>query len=334
MSPSAYITPRKTKSGPRYVVRYRTGGRFTPLVHAGSFKTMRDARSRRDLVVAELAAGRDPQVALRALSAPAVVPRTAGQYADDWLASRIDLAESTRQRTYRNAVAWFTQFFGDVPIESITSADLQEEVTQSELAATSLQTYMAAVKQVFDYAGVDPNPARGRRVRLPRMERTRINPPPLVHVEAIVANARAELRLPIRLLAETGVRVGELQAWTWGDVDIAGSQILVPRGKTKAARRWVQIEPERMLELLDTCPPDDRGIDRRLFDLGESSLRGAIRRACLSAGIPHYSPHDFRHRHISVLLKRGLSRAEVASLVGHSNTNELATYEHVVLEDA
>jgi site-specific recombinase XerD len=57
-------------------------------------------------------------------------------------------------------------------------------------------------------------------------------------------------------------------------------------------------------------------------------------RACQRAGIPVYSPHDFRHRFISVLLRQGLSRAEVAELVGDSNTNELATYEHVVVEDA
>jgi hypothetical protein len=49
--------------------------------------------------------------------------------------------------------------------------------------------------------------------------------------------------------------------------------------------------------------------------------------------IPHYSAHDFRHRHISVLLKQGLSRAEVAAIHGHANTNEFATDEHVVVED-
>jgi site-specific recombinase XerD len=65
----------------------------------------------------------------------------------------------------------------------------------------------------------------------------------------------------------------------------------------------------------------------------DGTLREQMKNACLSARIPHYTPHDFRHRHISVLLKQGLSRAEVAAIHGHSNTNELATYEHVVLED-
>ena len=38
---SLTITTRKTKSGSRYVVRYRLGGRAYSIVHGGSFKTLR-----------------------------------------------------------------------------------------------------------------------------------------------------------------------------------------------------------------------------------------------------------------------------------------------------
>ena len=65
--PTLTITTRKTKDGPRYVVRYRLGGRAWPIVHAGSFRTMREARARRDLVAGELAAGRNPADALAGL---------------------------------------------------------------------------------------------------------------------------------------------------------------------------------------------------------------------------------------------------------------------------
>jgi hypothetical protein len=67
--PSLTITTRKVKDGPRYVVRYRLGGRAYPIVHAGSFRTQREAKARRDFVAGELAGGRNPAEALRALSA-------------------------------------------------------------------------------------------------------------------------------------------------------------------------------------------------------------------------------------------------------------------------
>ena len=57
---SAFIVTRQAKDGPRYHVRYRRGGRAYPLVGAGSFRTHKEARARRDLVAGELAAGATP----------------------------------------------------------------------------------------------------------------------------------------------------------------------------------------------------------------------------------------------------------------------------------
>jgi integrase len=313
------------------VIRYRVGGRAFKQMHGGSFKTMREARTRRDFIAGELAAGRDPRAALQALTVTRE-PMLASAWADRWYASRVDLSEGSLE-VYRYGVAWFKDQFGTFEPHEITPALVQEAVSQSELAPRSLRSYVNVTRQVLDFAGVEKNPARDRRVRLPRVERAKINAPSLTHVGAILQHVRPRYILPLRILAETGVRVGELLAWTWGDVDVERSQILVPRGKTKAAIRWVAIDPDLMNELLATVPPDDRASTRRLFHMTDGTLRDQMKKACLKARIPEYTPHDFRHRHISVLLKQGLSRAEVAAIHGHSNTNELATYEHVVLED-
>lgn len=44
--PTISITTRRRKDGYRYVVRYRLGGRATPLVHAGTFTYPHDAEAR------------------------------------------------------------------------------------------------------------------------------------------------------------------------------------------------------------------------------------------------------------------------------------------------
>ena len=59
---TAYITTRKRATGTRFVVRYRLGGRLYPLQHGGAFKTMREAKVRRDLIGGEIAAGRNPAI--------------------------------------------------------------------------------------------------------------------------------------------------------------------------------------------------------------------------------------------------------------------------------
>src|SRR5262245_35616171 len=94
---SHYLTTRRTKHGPRYVVRYRLGGRSYPVMHAGSFKTQREARERRNLVAGELAAGRNPADLLRSMLEPSDVARrnTFAEVAAEYEASRVDVAAST-----------------------------------------------------------------------------------------------------------------------------------------------------------------------------------------------------------------------------------------------
>jgi integrase len=86
-----------------------------------------------------------------------------------------------------------------------------------------------------------------------------------------------------------------------------------------------------------TLPPrDDRKPEAPLFgyEVGEARLRTAIARACTAAGVPHFSPHDLRHRRISLLHRQGRSWAEVGAFVGQRSLKVTAdTYTHVLLDD-
>jgi integrase len=74
--------------------------------------------------------------------------------------------------------------------------------------------------QVLAHAGVQPNPARDKQtVRLPREDRREVNPPTADHVEAVLRLLPRANRLPTLVLDATGMRVGELEALAWGDVD-------------------------------------------------------------------------------------------------------------------
>jgi integrase len=60
-------------------------------------------------------------------------------------------------------------------------------------------------------------------------------------------------------------------------------------------------------------------------------LRTAIARACRAAGVPVFSPHDLRHRRISLLHRQGRSWAEIARFVGRRKLSITAdTYTHVL----
>jgi integrase len=80
----------------------------------------------------------------------------------------------------------------------------------------------------------------------------------------------------------------------------------------------------------------DRDPEAQLFrDVTADALRIAIGRACKACGVPVFSPHDLRHRRISLLHRQGRSWAEIARFVGQRALSITAdTYTHVLIDGA
>src|SRR6266496_781076 len=281
---SVSIRRREAKSGTRFQVRYRLGGRTYPLVHGGSFLTMKEARLRRDLVAGELAVGRNPAETLRAL-VETPQRRTFADLYDAFTASRVDVAETTKINYGTHRIR-LVDLLGDRDPQTIGWQDVQGVVSSlaDDLAPLSVRNYLGTLRIVLDFADLDPNPARDRRVKLPRPDERLPNPPTSAEVETIIANAPRRWRLAIRVLEQTGMRVGELVALEWGDVDRAELQLRIRSGKTNAARRWVSIPEWLMEEIEATCPLDDRTALRRVFPgAGRQTIGNAMRNGCAAA---------------------------------------------------
>src|SRR5437762_1774008 len=124
---SATITTRRTHTGRRYVVRYRLGGRAYPVVHGGSFLTMKEARVRRDLIAGELAAGRNPADLLHAISAEAPRAESLATLRDRFIRSRHDVDENTIAN-YRSSLNAFCERFDGRAADAVTAGDVAEWV--------------------------------------------------------------------------------------------------------------------------------------------------------------------------------------------------------------
>jgi integrase len=297
---------------------------------------MREARARRDFIAGELAAGRNPADALRAMVERPKV-RTFEQVFEDFIASRVDVSEATVEnyRTHRDRLV--TVLGASDPL-TLSWQDVQAAVTalSLDLSPASVRVYVGTLRQVLDFADADPNPARDRHVKLPRSEENIPEPPTAATVAAIIANAPPKWQLALRVLEQTGMRTGELGRLEWADVDMAGSRFRIRNGKTKAARRWVAVPEWLMEDIAVICPPDDRAPQRRLFPGATRQTLGmAMRRACQAVGLAHYSPHDLRHRYASVKIREGVPVTELAAQLGHARKSmTLDTYSHVLLDDA
>jgi hypothetical protein len=166
--PSLTITTRQTKDGARYVVRYRLGGRAYPIVHGGSFRTLREAKVRRDLVAGEIAAGRNPADLLRAMPEQPR-RRTVGEWGSAMITSRLDISEGRIRFLDLALRTRITPTFGDRAPDEITATDVQEWIAAlaRDLAPRTVAAYWQVLAQVLDYAEQTPNPARHKAVRLP-----------------------------------------------------------------------------------------------------------------------------------------------------------------------
>jgi integrase len=330
--PSVYVERRVTAKGlTRYRVRYRLGGRESRPLLGGTFATRREADARARWVRDELAAMRVPD--LRLLES--AQPRTLASAAADWQASRIDIAENTRN-VHRKSLAHVLAAFGEREPGDIAPPEVGAWVggLAERYSPGYVRKIVDALAMVLDHEDIAPNPARDRRVRLPRARVAAITPPSAEEVEAVAGAVAARYRLVLVVLDATGMRVGELESLTWGDLDVPGRRWRVAPERDKARRgRWVPV-PSAVFEAVDALVPrEDRDLEGRVLPwLRQASLRTEIARAARATGTPLWSPHDLRHRRISLWHRDGVSWAQVGEWAGQRDLATTANrYTHVVV---
>lgn len=341
MSP-VYIKTRTVKSGKRYLVYYRRGGRGFPEEYAGSFKTKKEAQTRRDLIAGELAAGRDPTLALEALrKPPAPRPGLLDRF-DAFAASRVDVGDKAR-RQYRNARdRWVPLLGASRDPHTVTALDIVDGIAamydQGEgLSPATIGQYLSNLGMVLDFCDVSPNPVRSPKVKLPAGAATEKAIPDNETWATIRDHAKKRSRLALRLMEACAFRVSEACAIEDGDIDFVHGMIRVRREatKTRAGRRWVPVPPELLDELDRLRAPEDRRAHRPALGVKSAQVYTDLVAACVQSGTVEFGTHALRHRRISLWLRHGIDAVQVSRWSGHSKPSESTdTYGHVILDPA
>jgi len=333
---SIWIAPRPRKNGGvSYRVMFRVGGRESMPRYGGAFSTMREAKIRRDWIAGELAALRVPDLGVLAKDRAAP---TLAEAAERWRGSRVDVSEGTRV-LHRVALARVLPLLGSKRVDELTVDDVNEVVSTLAAAGKKRETIKKSVKYlaaVLDEQGLDENPARSKRVRYPHEAPVDLEPPTSEHVAAVCRLLPSSYRLALLWLDWSGARVGSVDTVVVGDYDEPRRRIRLRAATTKTrAALWVDL-PDVLADAIEaTLPPrEDRNPEARLLaGVGADRLRTAIGRACKAASVPVFSPHDLRHRRISLLHRQGKTWAEIGRLVGQRKLSVKAdTYTHVLVD--
>src|SRR5829696_10418266 len=167
---SAWIERHRTPGGqPRYRVKFTLGGSGARHRYAGTFKTKDEARLRRRWVAGELAALRVPDLMLLVAELPQAT--TLREATESWRSSRIDVDEGTRTNDRVNTERVFNHdpSLADLPLDALGTERWARVF--AELAASyrrgTLKKSREAFSMVYDHHGIDSNPVRDKRVKLP-----------------------------------------------------------------------------------------------------------------------------------------------------------------------
>ncbi|KRM59105.1 integrase [Ligilactobacillus animalis KCTC 3501 = DSM 20602] len=167
-----------------------------------------------------------------------------------------------------------------------------------------------------------------------------------------------------RLLAYSGMRIGELVALTWDDVNFADNTISINKTlsknadgqpiihdpKTKTSKRLLDMDVETMQILkrwkvkqasyllaigINAMSKSQLVFSNRSNELLVTTAIGRWCKQLLKAGdLPKITLHGFRHTHATLLLSAGASVKEVQNRLGHSDVSTtLNIYTHLTRQD-
>jgi integrase len=233
-------------------------------------------------------------------------------------------------------------------VRTIDQADIKfldayrGERVQAGVGPKTVFTESVVVRQLVNFALsrglISTDPLKGVRLKKPKP--TRQPCWDQTQVEKILAASTESERPKLTMLADTGMRVGEMRHLTWEDVDCVRNVIHIRpkegwQPKT-GDQRTIPMSP-RIQEMLRSLPRRCRWIfpaaPSRKYPQGDHQfsdrhLLASLKRVLKKLGLPGHV-HTFRHAFISQALTQGTPEAIVRQWVGHVDAEVIKLYTHI-----
>jgi integrase len=282
---------------------------------------------------------------------------TLKEYAERWLILPHDRKDSTQENYAASLRLYAYPALGKLRLDEITRKDLKgffDKLLSAGKARGTVRNVRIALSGVLRNAVeeeiLERNPLVDLRWKRAKAKSEEINPLTEEEADKLLEEARVYLGgryYPAILCAlRTGMRVGELEALRWGDVDFNGGFLEVRRShragrvtatKTGASKR-VDMSPMLVAALQElkagrkvVSLEEDGWVfaDRRGRMLQRKNFEEALHRCLERAGMRRIRVHDLRHTYATIRLLRGHNVIDVSRQLGHSSPRiTLDVYSH------
>lgn len=225
-------------------------------------------------------------------------------------------------RAYRSTMTAYVASVGDPLTATVDDAEAWWG-TMSEHAVTSRQRALSCVRSFYTWAIrfdlIDRDPTR--RLDAPTQGRRLPQPIGRADLRKLLDNAPGDLRRAIALGAYGGLRVAEVAALDWADVDMEARRITV-RGKGDKDRA-VGLGGLLLDELLPDVGGNVVAAGGRPHSAG--ALQRRVNRYIVGQGVDG-TFHRLRARFVTVALAKGAPLLSVSRAVGHASPTTTAIY--------
>lgn len=265
--------------------------------------------------------------------------QTVGELRDRWLA-HVAHKRSLRDDE-RRFVAIVDALGKPTPIGSLTAKDIDALVktlreTRTRLgrpmAEATINRHLALLRSALNLAKREGllrrSPMEGYRLLREDNERDRICSPE--EYEALVAASQGNLQLAIVLGYQTGMRLGEIAALDWKQIDLRARVIVLRPGDTKSGEgRRVPLNAAAVAALKAQV----RRLDGRVLTATRGSLSPQFARLVRKLELEDLHFHDLRHTCATRLRRAGVDVLTIQRITGHKTLDMLRRYNQVTDED-
>lgn len=268
----------------------------------------------------------------------------------------LGMPKTETARNFRSAInKYLKPTFGTKQLSDIHTEELQRFIATSGTGASNVHNIMKCFRSIWKSAKawsyVQHNPFEG--LVLPSIETSEQR----FFSEAelcLILNAAPEPDKTLYwILAQTGLRIGEVLALTWETLDLDHAKLIVnssvARGhlreqstKTKTAKRVIPLSPALVAHLFTYRTHLWRENSLNLVFTNskanpwkaENLLEGHMQPLLEALGIPKAGFHAFRHASATILSRMNVSTEIKRSRMGHTEDEMTLRYTHVIEEDA
>lgn len=272
-----------------------------------------------------------------------------------------DIKHRIKETTFNLRKIIITQriqkFFNKQAICDITPADVR--IFQNQLIAGGYsQTYLklihSTLSSIFNFAvkfyKLKENPCH--KAGSIGKTRTQMNIWTLEEFRKVADQCkekRYDIYTILNVLFFTGMRIGELKALTYKDIDLENKVINVNKTlvrikgkdvattpKTESSNRKILID-DNLVEILKVYCSKIYDLEdtTRLFLSDETNIRKLMKFFARSAGVKIIRIHDLRHSHASLLIYLGVNPLAISKRLGHDNLETtLRVYSHLYQDSA